>query len=89
MASKTVSILKATDIVQLIGESVPQVRHGSHHRGPCPFCDHENDRFEVRVDGFFYCHDCNRDGDAAEWLMITRLMSKREAIRHLEQRLQA
>ena len=90
MASKTSTVLKATDILALIGESVPVSKFGSRHHGPCPFCDHESDRFEVRAtDGFFFCHDCNRDGDAVEWLMITRMMNRREAIKYLEERLQA
>ena len=89
MASKTTAVLKATDLLALIRETVPVARHGARHHGPCPFCDHESDRFEVGAsDGFFYCQDCNRDGDAVEWLMITRMMSRREAVRHLEERLQ-
>ncbi len=56
---------------------------GGQYNGPCPFCG-GNDRFRVQPHygryGFFACNRCERKGNAVDYLMIKRGMSKGEAL---------
>ena len=75
------------DLVRLVGESVPLYRCGRIHRGPCPVRETEADTLEVHAAGFFFCPNCRREGDAVEWLMVTRHLSRSAAVRELRQRM--
>jgi DNA primase len=76
------------NLVNLIAETVPLARCGRIHRGPCPVREADADTLEVHSAGFFFCPDCGREGDAIEWLMMTRHLSRTAAVRELRQRME-
>ncbi len=76
------------DLLTLVQEDGFQVIRKSTSRsgqfnGPCPFCG-GTDRFRVQPHygryGWFACSQCDRKGNAVDYLMIRRGYSKREAL---------
>jgi DNA primase len=76
------------DLLSLVQEDGFQIVRKSTSRsgqfnGPCPFCG-GTDRFRVQPNqgkyGWFACSQCDRKGNAVDYLMIKRGMSRMEAL---------
>jgi DNA primase len=77
----------STDIVGLIGESVPLKRTGSDYRGPCPFHGGTNRNFAViPKKGRYYCFVCHESGDVFSWFMKRHGMDYPSAVREAARR---
>jgi DNA primase len=77
----------STDIVGLIGESVPLKRTGSDYRGPCPFHGGTNRNFAViPKKGRYYCFVCHESGDVFSWFMKRHGMDYPTAVREAARR---
>jgi DNA primase len=77
----------STDIVGLIGESVPLKRTGSDYRGPCPFHGGTNRNFAViPKKGRYYCFVCHESGDVFSWYMKRLGMDYPTAVREAARR---
>jgi DNA primase len=77
----------STDIVGLIGESVPLKRTGSDYRGPCPFHGGTNRNFAViPKKGRYYCFVCHESGDVFSWFMKRLGMDYPTAVREAARR---
>ncbi len=74
-------VLEATDIVQLIGQSVKLVRRGKDYLGLCPFHQEKSPSFSVKPDRqFFYCFGCKASGNAIDYVMKRDRIEFREAL---------
>ena len=82
-------VRSATDLVQLIGESVslqPR-RGGSEYAGLCPLHDDHNPSMVVYPDRqTFRCWVCDEGGDCFSWLQKTESVGFREALESLARR---
>jgi len=59
----------ASDIVQIIGESVSLKRQGNTYRGPCPFHNGKDRNFTVwPKSGVYKCFVCHESGDVFSFL---------------------
>ncbi|HKH82663.1 MAG TPA: DNA primase, partial [Gemmatimonadales bacterium] len=77
----------STDIVGLIGESVPLKRTGSDYRGACPFHGGTNRNFAViPKKGRYYCFVCHESGDVFSWFMKRLGMDYPTAVREAARR---
>jgi hypothetical protein len=60
--------------------------NGGEHKGPCPFCGGD-DRFcvwpKLDKNGRYWCRQCERNGDAIQYLRDFRKMTFKMACRHL------
>lgn len=84
---KRQEILKATRIVDLIGERVALRPAGREFKGLCPFHDEKTPSFSVNPEkGYYHCHGCQAGGDAIRFLMETDRLSFREAVEVLARR---
>ena len=62
-------VREASDIVQIIGESVPLKRQGNTYRGPCPFHNGKDRNFTIwPKSGFYKCFVCHEQGDVFSYL---------------------
>ena len=64
-------VLAATDIVELIGQTVPlRKASGSRFTGLCPFHNEKSPSFSVdQGKQFFYCFGCKEHGNAIDFVM--------------------
>ncbi len=63
-------VLAATDIVELIGQSVKLIRRGGKYLGLCPFHQEKTPSFNVHPDKqFFYCFGCKASGNAIDFVI--------------------
>ncbi|MEZ6173679.1 MAG: DNA primase [Phycisphaerales bacterium] len=77
-------VLDATDIVQIVGQSVQLRPKGREMVGLCPFHDDRNPSMYVSPAKQIYkCFVCGAAGDAAKFMQDYHSMSFPEAIEHL------
>jgi DNA primase len=77
----------ATDIVQVIGESVPLRRAGGDFRGPCPFHQGTKPNFAVSPRrGTYHCFVCHESGDAFSYVRKRLGMDWPAAVKYLGER---
>lgn len=77
----------ATDIVELISQSVVLKQKGGVFWGCCPFHGEKTPSFKVDPSfGTFYCFGCHKHGNAFDYLMETDSLSFREAVVSLAER---
>ncbi|MEN9818903.1 MAG: primase [Gemmatimonadota bacterium] len=77
----------ATDIVQVIGESVPLRRAGGDFRGPCPFHQGTKPNFAVSPKrGTYHCFVCHESGDAFSFVRKRLGMEWPAAVKYLGER---
>lgn len=80
-------IENATDIVEIISESVSLKRTGRNYTGLCPFHSEKAPSFSVNPDKrIFYCFGCQAGGNVFSFLMKNENMSFPEAVRSLAKR---
>jgi DNA primase len=80
-------IRDATDIVEIIGESVDLKRTGSDYRGPCPFHSGKHRNMAViPKKQIFYCFVCHEGGDVFTFLMKHLGMDYPTAVREVARR---
>jgi DNA primase len=78
------SVLQATDIVELIGRTVPLKRRGKDFVGLCPFHQEKTPSFHVsHAKQFFYCYGCKKGGNAIDFVMSRDRVEFKEALRIL------
>ena len=82
-------VRQATDIVQLVGETVELRQRGREFWGCCPFHHEKTPSFNVSPQlGIFKCFGCGESGDAIGFLQKHEHFSFTEAIRWLAKRYQ-
>ena len=63
-------VLEATDIVELIGQTVKLRRSGRGYTGLCPFHQEKTPSFSVNPERkFYYCFGCKAHGNAIDFVM--------------------
>jgi DNA primase len=79
-------VLAATDIVQLIGQSVALKRRGKDYLGLCPFHQEKTPSFHVSPQRqFFYCFGCKENGNAIDFVIKRDRVEFIDALRSLGQ----
>ena len=79
-------VLAATDIVQLIGQTVGLKRRGKDYLGLCPFHQEKSPSFSVSpARQFFYCYGCKVSGNAIDFLIKRDRVEFIDALRQLSQ----
>jgi DNA primase len=79
-------VLAATDIVQLIGQSVGLKRRGKGYIGLCPFHQEKSPSFNVSpARQFFHCFGCKASGNAIDFVMKRDRIDFIDALRALGQ----
>jgi DNA primase len=77
-------ILEATNIVELIGKSVALKQRGREFLGLCPFHQEKTPSFSVNpAKQRFYCHGCEKGGDAITFVMLRDRVEFKDALRQL------
>ena len=77
----------ATDIVELIGQTVPLRRSGRNFMGRCPFHEEKSPSFSVNAERqFYHCFGCKVGGDVFKFVMATENLEFIEAVKLLSQR---
>jgi DNA primase len=77
-------VLAATDIVELIGQSVALKRRGKDFVGLCPFHQEKSPSFHVSPSKqFFHCYGCKEGGNAIDFVMKRDRLEFIEALRLL------
>ncbi len=80
-------ILRATDIVDLVGEHVKLKRSGRNFVGLCPFHNEKTPSFNVNPERqMFKCFGCGEGGDVFSFVMKREGLGFVEAMRHLAER---
>ena len=80
-------IKQATNLVELISETVPLKRSGAHYSGLCPFHNERSPSFHVKDGGSFYhCFGCGASGSAVTFVMESRGFTFPEAVDFLASR---
>jgi DNA primase len=83
------TVRERTDIVQLIGESVPLIsqRGGREYKALCPFHDDHNPSMTVNPERQSYrCWSCNAGGDVFTFVMEREKVGFRDALEILARR---
>lgn len=63
-------VLRAIDVVELIGQSVKLKRRGKDYVGLCPFHQEKTPSFHVKPDKqFFICYGCKAAGNAIDFII--------------------
>lgn len=84
MLSDVDHIKDATDIVQLISQSVDLKKRGASYKGLCPFHTEKTPSFTVSATKqTYHCFGCGAHGDALQWLMETEGKDFLGALRQL------
>ncbi len=79
-------VLQATDIVELIGQTVKLRRTGKGYLGLCPFHQEKTPSFSVNPDRqFFYCFGCKAGGNAIDFVMRRDRIEFVDALKQLAQ----
>ena len=77
-------VLQATDIVELIGQTVKLKRQGRNFIGLCPFHSEKSPSFSVDpTKQFFYCFGCKAGGNAIDFVIKRDRVEFRDALRQL------
>src|SRR5215213_5706442 len=77
-------VLAATDIVELIGQSVALKRRGKDFVGLCPFHQEKTGSFHVSpARQFFHCYGCKAGGTAIDFVMRRDRVEFIDALRTL------
>src|SRR5277367_1083791 len=80
-------VLAATDLVELIGQSVRLIRRGRDFVGLCPFHQEKTPSFKVSsANQYFYCFGCKAAGSALDFVMRRDRVEYREALGWLAER---
>ena len=80
-------VLQRTDLVRLVGETVPLRKAGARFVGLCPFHAEKTPSFSVNAEqGFYYCFGCHAGGDAIHFLRELHGLTFREALEQLATR---
>jgi DNA primase len=74
-------VLQATNLVELIGQSVKLQRRGRDFLGLCPFHQEKTPSFHVKPDKqFFYCFGCKAAGNAIDFVIKRDRVQFKEAL---------
>jgi DNA primase len=77
-------VLAATNIVELIGQTVALKQAGKDYKGLCPFHQEKSPSFHVSpTKQFFYCYGCKEGGDAISFVMKRDRVEFKDALRSL------
>ncbi len=77
-------VLRATDLVTLVGSSTSLRKVGRSWKGLCPFHGEKTPSFYVHPDkGFYYCFGCGAKGDAITFVRETERLDFPEAVAYL------
>src|SRR6478609_11603260 len=77
-------VLQATDIVELIGQSVSLKRRGKDFVGLCPFHQEKSPSFHVSPSKqFFHCYGCKAGGNAIDFVIKRDRVEFIDALRTL------
>lgn len=77
-------VLAATDIVQLIGQTVGLKKRGRKYLGLCPFHQEKTPSFNVDpAKQFFYCFGCKANGNAIDFIIKRDRVEFIDALRTL------
>src|SRR5258706_5480889 len=80
-------VRQATDIVELIGQSVALKRRGKDFVGLCPFHQEKSPSFHVSASKqFFHCFGCKSSGNAIDFVIKRDRVEFIDAIRVLAER---
>ncbi len=80
-------VLGATDIVELIGQTVALKRRGKDYLGLCPFHQEKTPSFHVSPSRqFFHCFGCKEHGNAIDFIIKRDRIEFIEALRQLGER---
>jgi len=80
-------VREATDIVELIGQSVTLKRAGRNWTGLCPFHGEKTPSFSVNAERqFYHCFGCKAGGDAFKFVQETEKVGFLEAVEILSRR---
>ena len=80
-------VLQATDIVELIGQSVALKRRGKDFVGLCPFHQEKTPSFHVSPSKqFFHCYGCKAGGNAIDFVIKRDRVEFIDALRVLAER---
>jgi DNA primase len=88
MPSGTIETVKErTDIVDLIGASVPLRQAGRSFKGLCPFHQEKTPSFVVYPESqSYHCFGCGKSGDIFTFVMETEHLDFRDALKQLADR---
>ena len=79
-------VLSATDIVQLISQTVALKKVGKDFKGLCPFHQERTPSFKVNPDRqAFYCFGCKASGNAIDFVIKRDRVEFKEALESLAQ----
>ena len=79
-------VLAATDIVQLIGQTVGLKKRGKDYLGLCPFHSEKTPSFHVSpARQFFYCFGCKANGNAIDFIIKRDRIEFIDALRLISQ----
>ena len=77
-------VLRATDLVSLVGAQTSLKKMGKSWKGLCPFHGEKTPSFYVHPDkGFYYCFGCGAKGDAITFVRDTERLDFPEAVAYL------
>lgn len=77
-------VRQASDIVQIVGETVELRQRGRDFWGCCPFHHEKSPSFHVIPStGFWYCFGCHQGGDVFNYIMKRENLDFPDAIRYL------
>lgn len=80
-------VLKATDLVGLIGEQIPLRRKGREWVGNCLFCQKHDPTMYISPSKQIYkCFACGNGGDAISFVKSSFKMDFRQALQYLKRR---
>jgi DNA primase len=82
-------VREASSIVEVASEFTALRRQGARFIGLCPYPDHQekSPSFNISPDkGFYYCHGCQRGGDAIKLVMDLKSFDFAEAVSYLADR---
>ena len=80
-------VVAATDLVDLIQETVALVRNGTEYSGRCPFHDDNGSSLLVAPGKQIYkCFSCGAGGDAFSWAMKSDNITSDAALQTLARR---
>jgi len=80
-------VRSASDIIEIIGQSVPLKRVGRNWVGRCPFHDDKSPSFSVNGERqFYHCFSCKVGGDVFKFVQETEKVGFLEAVELLSRR---
>lgn len=81
------SVRAASDIVEVVGQSVPLRRVGRNFMGVCPFHQEKTPSFSVNAERqFYHCFSCKAGGDVFKFVQETEKVGFLEAVEMLSRR---